>query len=47
MGQLPDLTPIFYLALVGLISIAIVVIGGGGWVIYHLTKALLLYNGVL
>lgn len=47
MGPLPDLTPLFYLAIVGIISIAIVVIGGGGWIVYHVTKALLLYNGVL
>lgn len=48
MGRFPfpDLTPLFYLAVVGLVAIALVVIGGGGWLLYHLYRALALYLGV-
>lgn len=45
MGKLPDLTPIFYLAMFGLVC---AVIGGGTlllWGGYHLIAALTLYIG--
>ena len=39
MGKLPDLTPIFYLAMLGLACAVMLIIGGGGfaiwWVINH------------
>lgn len=42
---LPDLTPIFYLAFFGLVCGAIILLGGGGWLLYHLWMALSLYLG--
>ena len=43
MGPLPDLTPLFYLAIFGLFCAA--VLGGGGWLLYHLIAAVALYAG--
>jgi hypothetical protein len=40
-----DLSVIYFLALVGLLAAAIVAIGGGGWLAYHLIAALSLYLG--
>ena len=34
MGPMPDLTPIFYLAMFGLACAAVLVIGGGGYAIW-------------
>lgn len=34
MWNLPDLTPIFYLAMVGLAAIALAAIGGSAWLIW-------------
>lgn len=45
MWSFPDLTLLFWLAVVGMISVVIVVIGGGGWLAYHLYQALALYMG--
>lgn len=47
MGRFPfpDLTPIFYLAMVGLVAIAITVAVAGGWLAYHLFMALRPYMG--
>lgn len=45
MWSFPDLTLLFWLAVIGLVSVAIVVIGGGGWVAYHLYHAITLYVG--
>lgn len=45
MIDLPDLRPLFALAIFGLICAAILVIGGGGWLLWHLVMALRLYLG--
>lgn len=45
--KLPDLTPLFYLAGFGLFCAAILIIGGVGWLAYHLTRAVLFYVGAL
>lgn len=45
MINLPDLTPIFYFAIFGMICAAIVTVVGGGWLAYHLVRAVLLYVG--
>lgn len=34
--RMPDLTPLFYLAWFGLICAALLLIGGGGWLIWFL-----------
>ena len=36
MGPMPDLTPIFYLAMVGLAAIVLTAIGGGAWLIWFI-----------
>jgi len=43
--KLPDLTLLFYLAGFGLFCAAILIIGGGGWLGYHLIRAILFYVG--
>ena len=43
--MMPDLTPIFHLAMFGLFCGALIVIAGGGWLAYHLFKAVSLYLG--
>ena len=40
---LPDLTPLFYLAMFGLVCAVLVVLGGGSWLGYHLFLALRSY----
>ncbi len=45
MIHLPDLRPLFALAIFGLICAVIVIIGGGGWLGWHLYRALALYLG--
>lgn len=36
MWNLPGLTPIFYLAMIGLVALALLAIGGGGWLIWFI-----------
>lgn len=43
--MLPDLTPLFYLAIFGLVCAAIVVVVGGGWLAYHTIMAFTAYLG--
>lgn len=43
--MLPDLTPIFHLAMFGLACAFIIVVIGGGWLGYHLFMALSAYLG--
>jgi len=43
MGRLPDLTPLFYLAMLGLACGVIIAVIGGGWAGYHLFMALSAY----
>ena len=45
MGKLPDLWPLFYLAMFGLTCAALIALIGGGWLAYHLYMALALYFG--
>ena len=45
MGRLPDLTPLIWLALVGLVAIAAVGFVIGGWLAHHLYIAISLYVG--
>ncbi len=45
MGPVPDITPLFYLAIFGLFCAAVLVLGGGGWLLYHLIAAVALYAG--
>ena len=46
MGRMPDLSGLFFLAMFGLACAAILIVGGGGWVAYHLFQALSLYLGM-
>ncbi|MBE0691527.1 MAG: hypothetical protein IH590_00315 [Aquamicrobium sp.] len=45
MIDFPDLRPLFFLAIFGLICAVIIVIAGGGWLGYHLFMAMSLYLG--
>lgn len=36
MWNIPDLTPLFYLAMVGIAAIALTVIGASGWLIWFI-----------
>ena len=45
MGRLPDLTPLFHLAIFGLICGVLLFVVGGGWLAYHLFMALSAYLG--
>lgn len=45
MFNLPDPTPLIYLAAFGLLCAAVIIIGGGGWLLYHLVLAVALYVG--
>lgn len=45
MGRLPDLTPLFYLALIGIATCVIGGLGLVGWAGYHLFRAFSLYLG--
>ena len=45
MGRMPDLTPLFWLAGVGLVCLGLIIVFGGGWLLYHLVSALVLYLG--
>lgn len=45
MGRLPDLAPIFYLALVGIVTVVVGAFAVIGWSGYHLFRALALYLG--
>lgn len=38
MGRLPDLTPIFYLAMVGLVALALVAVGGIGFAVWFIVN---------
>lgn len=43
MFDLPDLTPLFYLAMFGLICAVSISAIGGGWLTYHLAMAIIGY----
>lgn len=45
MLHLPDLSPIFYLAVFGVVCAFLLLTVGGSWVAYHLVQALRLYLG--
>ncbi|MFG1260088.1 hypothetical protein V5F79_22430 [Xanthobacter flavus] len=47
MFNFPDLRPLFYFAMIGVLFVLAAVIGAGGWVIYHIVRALLFYTGAL
>lgn len=46
MFNLPDLSGLIYFAFFGMACAAVVAIGGG-WLLYHLTRAVLLYVGAV
>lgn len=43
--QMPDITGLIILAYIGMAALAAIIIGGGGWLLYHLSKALIMYLG--
>lgn len=43
MYNLPDLTPLFYLAMFGLICAVMIAVIGGGWLAYHLAMSVIGY----
>lgn len=43
--QFPDLTPLFYLAMLGLVCGVLLVVVGGSWAGWHLFMALCEYVG--
>lgn len=47
MFNLPDLSGLFGFAIFGMVCTALVVIGGGAWLLYHLTRAVLFYVGAM
>lgn len=47
MFNFPDLRPLFYFAMLGILCVIAAVIGAGGWIIYHVIRALLLYTGAM
>lgn len=47
MGRLPDLSGLIYFATFGMFCAGLLVVFGGGWLLYHLGFALMLYWGIL
>lgn len=45
MYDFPDLTPLIYFALFGMICAALIALIGGGWLLYHLIAAVSMYLG--
>lgn len=47
MGRMPDITPLIYFGIFGIVCAAAISLVLGGWATYHIVMAVALYAGIL